>query len=122
MIREWMGRFLGRRSDLKTGPRLGLLSQDQFWWDRHARRHRVSEMPLSYLLSVLSFLEQRALHLYTLERPIIPSLPWYMQLEPRRQAEAVSWLHRTPLWRAVSGEAATRVFGHPFGSAPQPEP
>jgi hypothetical protein len=121
MIREWTRRMLGRRSGPKTEQRLGLLSQDQFWWDRHGRRHRVSEMPLSYLLSVLSFLEQRALHVYTLERPIIPSLPWYWQLAPRRQAEAVSWLHRTPLWRALNREAATRVFGHPFGTAPEPD-
>lgn len=121
MIRQWTRRVLGRRSGPKTDRSLSLLSQDQFWWDRHGRRHRVSEMPLSYLLSVLSFLEQRALHLYTLERPIIPSLPWYMQPGPRRQAEAVSWLHRTPLWRSVSAEAATRVFGHPFGSPPQPD-
>ena len=86
MIRQWTRRVLGRRSGPKTDRSLSLLSQDQFWWDRQGRRHRVSEMPLSYLLSVLSFLEQRALHLYTLERPIIPSLPWYMQLQPRRQA------------------------------------
>ena len=115
---RWTRRARGGHFGPRMERRPGVLYQDRFWWDLHGRRHRVSEMPLSYLLNVLSFLERRALALYTAELGSSPGLPAYAVLEPRRQPEAVTWLHRTPLWRALGAQAATRVFGHPHGMEP----
>jgi hypothetical protein len=116
---RWIRRARAGRFGRRTERWRGILSQDRFWWDLHGRRHRLSEMPLPYLLNVLNLLDRRAPALYALERRSSLRSPGYAVLDPRRQPEAVTWLHRTPLWTAVSAQAATRVFGHPLGTEPE---
>lgn len=99
----------------KSRPRLGrrrsALFQREMWWDRQGRAHRLTEMPLSYLLNVLNFLEQRAQRYYLLDRWTSPGYGLHREDVRGQLGDPVSWLHGTPLWRAVSAQAATRVFG-----------
>jgi hypothetical protein len=75
-------------------------------------------MQLTYLLNVLNFLEGRAQRYYAADRYLRAVWGVFSSDEPSGPRDAVRWIRRTPLWEALSAQAATRVFGQPFRVEP----
>jgi hypothetical protein len=102
--------------------RQGVLGQSEVWFDRHTRMHRLAEMPLEYLLNVISFLERLADSLYAGELLTVglnamhgreDDRPW----SPLQFDEPLEWLRATPLMKALAEQAEQRVVGGRGGDA-----
>jgi hypothetical protein len=100
--------------------RQGVLGQGELWFDRHARTHRLAEMPLEYLLNVISFLERQAETLYagellTCGLDAILGREEEYEWSPLHFDEPLEWLRATPLMKELARQAEQRVAGDAGG-------
>lgn len=104
---------------------LRVFDQGVWWVDFHRQPHRLTTMPLEYLLNVISFLESHAaqFHLATQHRLLVESVTaiWAGRTPtewcalaagatPLSLVTASVWLESTPLMRALRAEAARKAL------------
>jgi len=96
-----------------------LLEQDQVWFDRFGRMHRIDQMPLEYLLNVLSFLERVAAWGPSLSERLeasgeeIDELDRSDLIERNSREDCVAHLRAKPLMRALGQAANARLSDVP---------
>lgn len=98
--------------------RQAVVTQDKYWWDRFGRRFRIDQMPLPYLMNVMSYLERRSPWIFSSQTGVeeegealtetaagVPSCAAAADFD-----DCFEWLRQTPLMLALA-RAAEAHFG-----------